>query len=151
MIYLASDHAGFELKKEIAAYLKLANLDFIDVGPWQYDGADDYPDFIISAAEKVAESPEENKGIIMGWSGQGEAMAANKVKGVRAALYYGGIKDIVVLCKKHNNANMLSLGAGFINKSEAIEIIKLWLETTFSEEERHARRINKISEYEAGS
>ncbi|MFA4833797.1 MAG: RpiB/LacA/LacB family sugar-phosphate isomerase [Patescibacteria group bacterium] len=148
MIYLASDHAGFELKKEIASFLKQANLDFIDIGPHRYDESDDYPDYIIPAAQKVAENPDGNKGIILGGSGQGEALAANKVKGVKAALFYGGPKEIVSLAKTHNNTNILSLGARFLDKEEAIGAVKLWLETGFSNEARHKRRIKKINDYE---
>lgn len=148
MIYLASDHAGFELKKEITRFLEQAKIDFIDLGPSEYNEPDDYPDFIIPAALKVAESPEENRGIIMGGSGQGEAIAANKVRGVRAALYYGGPKEIITLSKNHNNANMLSLGARFMNKNEAVEAVKLWLATDFSGEARHERRIKKMTNFE---
>jgi len=148
MIYLASDHAGFELKKQIGEFLKEMNLDFEDVGPHTYDAQDDYPDFIIPAAEKVAEKPLENKGIVLGGSGQGEALAANKVKGVRAALYYGGSTDIITLSRVHNNANVLSLGARFLTMDEIKEVIKLWLATDFTEEERHARRLDKILDYE---
>jgi ribose 5-phosphate isomerase B len=148
MIYLASDHAGFELKKQIGEFLKEMNLDFEDVGPHTYDAQDDYPDFIIPAAEKVAEKPLENKGIVLGGSGQGEALAANKVKGVRAALYYGGSTDIITLSRVHNNANVLSLGARFLTMDEIKEVIKLWLATDFTKEERHARRLQKVLDYE---
>ena len=148
MIYLASDHAGFELKKEIASFLKQANLDFTDIGPYQYDESDDYPDYIIPAAQKVAESPNENKGIVLGGSGQGEAIAANKVKGIRAALFYGGPKEIISLSKTHNKANVLSIGARFVGGKEAIETIKLWLKTKYLNEGRHGRRIKKINDFE---
>ena len=148
MLYIASDHAGFELKKEIASFLKQSNIEFEDIGSHEYNKLDDYPDYIIPAAKKVAENPDKNRAIILGGSGQGEAIAANKVKGVRAALYYGGPKEIVSLSKTHNNANILSLGARFIDKKEAIEIIKLWLKTSFSKEDRHSRRIDKICKYE---
>lgn len=147
MIYIASDHAGFKLKKEITSFLKKSNIKFIDIGPHIYDESDDYPDFIIPAAQKVAKS-QENKGIILGGSGQGEAIAANKVKGIRAAVFYGGSKKIVSLSKTHNNANILSLGARFINSKDCIKIIKLWLETDFSKDKRHERRINKINNFE---
>ena len=148
MIYLASDHAGFERKNEIAAWLKQENIPFVDIGPFGYDPLDDYPDFIIPAAEKVGDDPNNNRALILGASGQGEAIAANKVKGVRAALYYGGNQDIVALSKLHNNTNILSIGAKFVGKEEAIAVVKLWLETNFTNEERHARRINKISQFE---
>ena len=148
MIYLASDHAGLKLKKEITSFLKQAKIDFIDIGPNQYDESDDYPDFIIPAAQKVAENPERNKAIVLGGSGQGEAIAANKVKGIRAIVFYGGQKEIISLSRIHNNANVLSLGARFISKEEAIEAIKLWLETEYLKEERHERRTQKIKNFE---
>ncbi len=148
MIYLASDHAGFELKKQIAEFLNEEKIDFVDMGPHQYDQLDDYPDFIIPAAEKVAENLDDNLGIIVGASGQGEAIAANKIKGIRAALYYGGQNEIVELSKVHNDANILSLGAKFLDKEKAIEAVSLWLKTEFLNEQRHARRIEKIKKYE---
>jgi ribose 5-phosphate isomerase B len=144
MLYLASDHAGYELKKKIAEFLTREGIPFEDIGPNTYNESDDYPDFIIPAAKKVAENPE-NKGIILGGSGQGEAIAANKIKGIRAAVYYGGSKDIITLSREHNDANILSLGARFLKEDEAIEAIKLWLKTPFSKEERHKRRIEKIN------
>ncbi len=148
MLYLASDHAGFELKQDIANFLKQADSEFIDIGPFTYDALDDYPDFIIPAAEKVGQNPDKNRAIIFGASGQGEAMAANKVKGVRAAVFYGGSEKIITLSKIHNNANILSLGAKFMDKEKAQKIIKLWLNTNFTNEARHLRRINKISRFE---
>jgi ribose 5-phosphate isomerase B len=150
MIYLASDHAGFELKKAVKSFLKENVIDFEDIGPHEYHEPDDYPDFIIPAAQKVGEKPDDNLGIVIGGSGQGEAIAANKVRGVRAALYYGGPKEIISLSKTHNNANVLSLGARFISEVEAVGAIKLWLETRFSNDEKHARRIEKIGRYERG-
>ena len=148
MLYLASDHAGFELKQDIIAFLKQAGIEFIDLGPFAYDKLDDYPDFIIPAALKVAANPEINKAIILGASGQGEAMAANKVKGIRATVYYGGPEEIITLSKTHNKANILSLGEKFLDNKSAIEAVKLWLQTEFSKEPRHQRRIDKISKFE---
>jgi ribose 5-phosphate isomerase B len=145
MIYLASDHAGFELKKSICGFLKQEGIEFTDMGPDTYVETDDYPDFIIPAAQKVAENSGADRGIVIGGSGQGEAIAANKVKGIRAALYYGGPSDIISLSRVHNNANVLSLGARFLTADEAIAAVKLWLKTPFSEEERHIRRIEKIN------
>ena len=150
MIYIASDHAGFTLKSEIISFLKENEIEVEDVGPLEYSALDDYPDFIIPAAIKVAEQPNKNLGIVIGGSGQGEAIAANKVKGIRAALYYGGPKDIVYLSKTHNNANVFALGARFLSAEEAIEAVRLWLQTKFSNEEKHARRLEKILKYENG-
>ena len=143
-IFLGSDHAGFELKEEVKKYLNSLGMDVEDEGPHKLDHEDDYPDFIVPVAKKVAQDPKNSKGIIFGASGQGEAIAANKIKGVRAALYYGGNSDIVKLSRTHNNSNILSLGARFLNKDEAIEAVKIWLDTGFGNEARHIRRINKI-------
>jgi ribose 5-phosphate isomerase B len=147
MIYLASDHAGFELKKKLKEFLGEEGYEFEDVGPFTFDKLDDYPDFIIPAAEKVAKHPD-NKGIILGGTGQGEAIAANKVKGIRAAVFYGSRKEIVELSREHNNANILSLGARFLTDNEAKESVKTWLEASYSNDKRHSRRISKISNYE---
>ena len=146
-IILGSDHAGFELKEVIKEHLLNKNFEVEDMGTDSLDPKDDYPDFIIPAAKKVAENPE-NKGIIFGASGQGEAMAANKIKGIRAALYHGNNIDIVKLSRTHNDANILSLGANFLDKKEAIIAVDIWLNTDFSNEERHKRRIKKVSEAE---
>ena len=147
MIYIASDHAAFELKEALKEFLKELNMEFEDIGPKEFNKEDDYPDFIIPCAEKVAQN--NGKGIIMGGSGQGEAIAANKVKGIRAAVYYGNSEDIITLSKTHNNANILSLGARFLSIEEAKKTVKLWIETEFTNEERHVRRLNKVSDYES--
>lgn len=148
MIYIASDHAGFEMKGEIIKLLIKMNLKYVDIGAHEYHEKDDYPDFIIPAAKKVAENLVENLGIVLGGSGQGEVISANKVKGIRAAIYNGGPMEIVSLTRIHNNANVLSLGARFITIEEALEAVRLWLGTSFPGEERHVRRINKISSFE---
>jgi len=142
-IILATDHAGFKLKEEIKKYLIEAGMEVEDMGAYTLDPEDDYPDFIVPAAKKVAK--DQSIGIIFGSSGQGEAIAANKIKGVRAALYYGENMEIVNLSRTHNNTNILSLGAKFLTREEAIKAVKIWLETDFSDEERHRRRIKKIS------
>lgn len=142
-IYLASDHAGFVLKEKIKKILSEAGHVVKDFGALSYDPADDYPDFVRPAAEAVAKDPD-SRGVVLGGSGQGEAMVANRVKGVRAAVYYGGSTDIIKLSREHNDANVLSLGARFLSNEEALKAVKLWLETPFSEEERHARRVAKF-------
>lgn len=147
MIYLGADHAGFELKEEIKKYLQQNGFEVEDMGAFVLNSDDDYPDFIIPVARKVAENPEKNRGIVLGGSGQGEAIVANKGKGIRAVVYYGGSLDIVKLSRQHNDANILSLGARFLSKEEAIEAVKVWLETPF-EGGRHERRIQKISAIE---
>lgn len=150
MIYLASDHRGYRLKEEIKKLLKLQGQEYEDMGPHEFDPLDDYPDYIIPAAKKVSENPNKNKAIIIGASGQGEAIAANKVKGVRAVVFYGGSKEIIYLSRTHNNSNVLSLGAKFIDPSSIQEIITIWLSLPFPCAERHNRRIKKIEKFEAG-
>ena len=142
-IILATDHAGFKLKEEIKKYLIEEGMEVEDMGTHTLNPKDDYPDFIIPAAKKVAK--DQSMGIIFGASGQGEAIAANKVKSIRAALYYGKNMDIVKLSRTHNNTNILSLGAKFLSKEEAIKAVETWINTDFSNEERHIRRIKKIS------
>ena len=143
-IHLATDHAGLELKEKVKLYLSDFNYEVIDHGAYEYDALDDYPDFIFPCANAVSNDPE-SKGIILGGSGQGEAMAANRVKGVRAAVFYNGPDEIIKLSRQHNNANILSLGARFMSEEEMYKIIELWLSTDF-ESGRHQRRIEKLDE-----
>jgi len=117
------------------------------MGAFALDEQDDYPDFILPAANKVAENPQENFGIFFGATGQGEAIAANKVKGIRAAVYYGGSLDLVRKSRSHNNANVLSLGARFLTSEETIDAVEVWLREEF-EGGRHERRIEKIKKAE---
>jgi len=142
-IFLGSDHAGFELKEHVKKYLQKLGMNVEDKGAHKFEPKDDYPDFIVPVAKEVAKN-RDSRGIIFGASGQGEAIAANKIKGVRAALYHGGNMEIVKLSRTHNNANVLSLGARFLTQDEATKAIKLWLDTDFSNETRHIRRIRKI-------
>lgn len=142
-IFIGSDHAGFELKQKLIPYIQSLGYEVIDKGAYALDAQDDYPDFIIPVAEEVAKDPS-SRGIILGGSGQGEAMVANRVSGVRAAVYYGGPVDIVKLSREHNDANILSLGARFMSEHVAQTALKLWLETDFSADERHVRRIKKV-------
>ena len=143
-IFLGADHAGYELKEEVKKHLLKLGMKVEDMGTHTFDAQDDYPDFIIPVAKKVAENPAHNKGIVFGSSGQGEAIVANRIKGIRAALWYGGNMEIVRLSRTHNNANILSLGARFLTEESAIEAVKIWLNTDFSNEIRHIRRIKKI-------
>lgn len=140
-IYIGTDHAGFELKEELIGFLKNLGFDVEDKGAYKFDEADDYPDFIFPVAEAVAQD-ENSKGIVLGGSGQGEAMVANKVKGIRAALVYDEYS--AKMSREHNDANVISLGARTVSINEAKKLVKLWLDTPFSGEERHQRRINKI-------
>ena len=144
-IYLAADHAGFQLKEEVKTWLKGLGYAVSDEGAFELDADDDYPDFIHLVGRQVASDPE-SRGIIFGGSGQGEAMVANRYRGVRAAVYNGGGEKIITLSRVHNNANVLSIGARFISTEEALRMIKLWLETTFGGDERHVRRIAKIDQ-----
>src|SRR3989338_2165835 len=137
MVYLASDHAGFALKEKIKAFLIDAGYAVKDFGAFAYEAEDDYPDFVAKAAEAVEENSGEDRAVVFGGSGQGEAMVANRYKGVRAVVYYGGPKEIVKLSREHNNANVLSIGARFVKEDEALAAVKLWLETPFSGEEQH--------------
>lgn len=143
-VYIACDHAGFELKEKLKVYLAELGHQVKDFGNYVYDENDDYPDFILPLAEEIAKDPENSKGIVLGGSGQGEAMAANRVKGCRAVVYYNGSDKIITLSRQHNNANILSLGARFLSEDEAKAAVKLWLETEFSNEERHIRRLKKF-------
>ncbi len=161
-VLIGSDHAGFELKNALAHWLGELGYPVEDKGAHQNDPDDDYPDFIFPVARAVSEDPESRVGIVIGGSGQGEAMAANRIKGVRAALFYGaclpvqpihvgGQKsqdpyDILRLTRQHNNSNVLSLGARFLSPEEAKTAVKIWLETPFGGEERHARRLRKLAE-----
>ena len=160
-IYLASDHAGLSLKQELIPFIK--NLDFRheveDLGPFKFDENDDYPDFMIPVAKKIQGEPEA-RGFIIGGSGEGEAMTVNRFKSVRAAVFYGEhtpiqyidmtmrpSKDpyeIVKLSRAHNDANILSIGARFATSPEAKMAAQLFIETKFSDEERHLRRIKKM-------
>ena len=143
-IHLATDHAGLELKEKVKLYLSDLDYEVIDHGAYKYDALDDYPDFIFPCANAVSNDPE-SKGIILGGSGQGEAMAANRVKGVRAAVFYNGPDEIIKLSRQHNNSNILSLGARFISIEEIYKVIEVWLSTDF-ESGRHQRRIEKLDE-----
>ncbi len=143
-IFFASDHAGFEMKSSLIEFVKELGFEVEDCGAYELNQEDDYPEFIKKAAQKVSDDPENCKGIILGGSGEGEAMVANRFPNIRASVYYGGPKEIVILSREHNDANVLSLGARFLSLNEAKEAVKLWLETEFYGEERHERRISEI-------
>ncbi len=143
-IYFATDHAGFELKNILVAFVREElGYEVCDCGPFTYDANDDYPDFISIAADKVSHNPTD-RAIILGGSGQGEAMVANRFPHVRATVYYGGSSEIITLSREHNDANILSLGARFVTGTQAKEVVQRWLATDFTNEERHIRRIKKI-------
>jgi len=151
-IHIGGDHAGFDLKGEIIRFLEKKEYEVVDHGAHEFDGDDDYPDFVLPVALAVVED-KNSRGIILGGSGQGEAMVANRVQGIRATVFYGepeySDESIINLSRQHNDANVLSIGARFVTEEEALEAIDMWLETSFSEEERHLRRIHKIDEIDS--
>lgn len=158
-IALSTDHAGFEHLQHLEKFLVEKGYECVNYGPDHYDSDDDYPDFIKPAAEAVA-SGDCQLGIIFGGSGQGEAMVANRVKGVRCAVYYGPSRptgavnaegseavdeyEILRLSRQHNDANMLSLAGRFLNSEDVEKAVTVWLETSFNGTDRHARRISKF-------
>ncbi len=158
-IHLGTDHGGFKLKEQLREWLVSEGHDVNDHGAHEFDASDDYTDFIFPAVEAVA-ADITSVGIIFGGSGQGEAIAANRVKGVRAATYYGPAKPIMAvdadgrtsedpyemlkLTREHNHSNVLSIGVRFVSFEEAKKVIAIWLSVPFSEQERHIRRINAL-------
>lgn len=158
-IYIGTDHAGYVLKEKLVSYLKGKEYEVVDKGAFEYDESDDYPDFIRPVAEAVSKDTG-SRGIILGGSGQGEAMCANRTAGARAIVFYGealakeaidikGVKsadsfEIIKLSRIHNDANILSLGARFLSFDEIKFAIDLFLATKFEGEERHLRRIKKL-------
>jgi len=144
-IHIGSDHAGLELKAELIKHLSDKGHDVTDHGPHEYDALDDYPDFCIPAAEAVAQDPS-SLGIVLGGSGNGEQIAANKVKGVRAALAWS--IETAKLARDHNNANVIAVGGRMHEISFVKEIIDAFIGQPFSNDERHVRRIRKISDFE---
>ncbi len=147
-IYLGTDHAGFELKEHIKKFLIDNKYIVEDCGAYTYEKTDDYPDFVAKAARFVAKNflTDSSKGIVFGKSGAGECIVANKINGVRAVLAVND--ENVQLSRLHNDANVLSLGSALVSNEKACELVKLFLETPFSEEERHKRRIEKITKIE---
>jgi ribose 5-phosphate isomerase B len=164
-IYIGSDHTGYEIKEKLKTYLAELGLGYevVDKGAFKYDADDDYPDFIKPVAEAVAQD-KERRGIILGGSGQGEAMCANKISGVRAAVFYGEVLpvdavdisgkqnndpfEMILLERQHNDANILSLGVRFLSFDEIKFAAELFLKTEFEGVERHIRRIKKLEKIE---
>lgn len=150
-IFVASDHAGFGLKQKLVPFLQSLGHEVVDKGSYEYNEEDDFPDFIPQVAREVAMNPNNVRGVVMGGSGQGEAMLANRFKNVRATVFYGGGKSlvedndsIIKLSRDHNDANILSIGARFVTEDEAMKAVREWLEIPFSNDERHTRRIAKF-------
>jgi len=144
IIHLAADHAGFQHKEEVRDWLLAQGVVCIDHGAAVYDENDDFPDFIGVAAAAVAASPAVAQAIIFGGSGQGEAMLANRYRGVRATVYYGGSDDIITLSREHNDANVLSVGARFVSIEETKRVIWLWLTTECTKVSKYMRRNEKM-------
>ncbi|MDT0342775.1 ribose-5-phosphate isomerase [Streptomyces litchfieldiae] len=144
-VYLGSDHAGYELKAHLVDWLKDHGHEPVDCGPHTYDAQDDYPPFCLRAAERTAADPEA-LGIVIGGSGNGEAIAANKVTGVRCALAWS--EETARLGRQHNDANVLSVGARMHTLDEATSFVAVFLATPYSGEERHSRRIRMLDAYE---
>lgn len=144
-VHVGSDHAGLEFKNTIIEHLKGKGHEVTDHGPFVYDALDDYPQFCIPAAEAVAKDPG-SFGVVLGGSGNGEQMAANKVKGIRAALVWS--QEMAKLAREHNDANVISLGGRMHPEAFCLELVDTFLATPFSGDERHVRRIGQISKYE---
>lgn len=156
-VIFAADHGGYALKEALKPFVEALGYEFEDVGAFALNMVDDYVPFMQTVAKKVAEDPEHTRGIVIGGSGQGEAMAVNRFKGVRAAVYYGAPRknqidaegkelDMLTSSREHNNANVLSLGARFLSEGEAKDAVKKWLAIPFSGSERHVRRIAMLDE-----
>lgn len=160
LIFIGGDHAGYKLKETLIDYLESFPHEVIDKGPFEYNPDDDYPDFCKEVAMAVADNSKNNFGIVIGGGGQGEAIVCNRIPNVRAAVFYGPKQaveavdvagrqsedpyEIIKLARTHNNANILSLAARFVTLDEAKKAVKIFLETPFSGEARHIRRIEKI-------
>lgn len=152
-IHIGADHAGFELKESLIQFLEQKHYEVIDHGAFEYDEDDDYPDFIFPVAKAVSLDPQ-TKGIVIGGSGQGEAIAANRIPGVRAVVFNGQyepkdgreVPHEIIISREHNDANILSLGARFLSAEEAQEAVEQWLDTEFSGDDRHIRRLSKIDQ-----
>jgi ribose 5-phosphate isomerase B len=144
-VHLGCDHAGFELKEALVVRLRELGHEPVDHGPAEYDALDDYPPFCIAAAEETV-ADVGSLGVVIGGSGNGEQMAANKVRGARCALAHS--EETARLAREHNNANLVSIGARMHDEQTALSLVQAFLETPFSGDPRHQRRINLLSTYE---
>jgi ribose 5-phosphate isomerase B len=148
-IHMATDHAGMELSAFLVRELTALGHELVDHGPKVYDALDDYPGFCIAAAQAVVQDQSagvQALGIVLGGSGNGEQIAANKVKGIRAALIWNS--DTAALARDHNDANVAAVGARQHDQTEVLELIKIFIDRPFSNDERHVRRIGKIAKFE---
>jgi len=157
MIYFAADHTGFELKNTLMSFVRdQVGYEVEDCGAYEENIEDDYPQIVATAARHVSQNPTSNRAIVLGASGQGEAIVANRFQGVRAVVYYGEPSEetqtdasgkqlsLIASTREHNDANVLSLGARFLSVEEAKRAVRIWLETSFPKDARHVRRINQI-------
>ena len=144
MIYLGADHRGFELKEKLKVFLKEEGYEFEDLGNHTLDPTDDYPDFGAKVAKKVSEDPINDRGILLCGLGVGMDIVANKFKGIRSAVIWSDNEALVKQSRQHDDSNILALPADHLTEEQAKKIVKLWLETPFSGEERHIRRLRKI-------
>ena len=148
-IHIATDHAGLDFSRHLQEHLSAAGHEVVDHGPTEYDALDDYPSFCINAAHAVVQDQRagvQALGVVFGGSGNGEQIAANKVEGIRAALVWN--ESTALLARQHNDANVISIGARQHTEEEAIRFVDLFIAEPFSGEERHARRIAQLAEYE---
>ena len=152
-IFVGTDHAGFGLKEKLIPFLKGQGHEVVDKGAYEYNEGDDYPDFVIPVAREVSKDSDNAKGIILGATGEGEAIAANKFPHVRAVIYYGRANcvvddeaDIIERSRDHNNSNVLSLAARYLTEDDMLEAVARWLKTPYSGAERHVRRLGKIDQ-----
>jgi ribose 5-phosphate isomerase B len=148
-IHLATDHAGYIYKELIKTFLEEKGYKVIDHGAYEFDPADDYPNFVSVAAEFVSKANNDDElGIVLGATGQGESITAMQYSHIRTTVCYGGpmAEEIVVAGKAHNNANVLSLGAKHIEQKDVLRLVELWLNTPFTREERHLRRLTQIAQ-----
>jgi ribose 5-phosphate isomerase B len=149
-IYIGTDHAGLAQKARIIEFLEESGFEVVDCGAHDYDEGDDYPDFVIPVAREVSRNPQSVRGIVLGGSGQGEAIVANRFPHVRAVVFYGPASSLtsgvsnLELTRQHNDANVLAIGSRFVTNDDALEAVRQWLDTPFSEGERHKRRLQKI-------
>lgn len=149
IIHIATDHAGLDFKNKISDHLSEKGHIVVDHGAHDFNPEDDYPEFVISAAEAVAEDQREGEealGVVFGGSGNGEQIAANKVPGIRAALVWN--ESTAKLARQHNDANVISIGARQHSEEEVLHLIDTFIAEPFSGEERHIRRIDQIAQYE---
>ena len=144
VIHLATDHAGFECKEIVKSWLETEGYAVVDHGAYEYDGLDDYPDFISKAAQRVGVCPGSERAVIFGGSGQGEAMVANRFPGVRAVVLNVDSEEIVKLSRQHNDSNVLSIGARFLTIDAVKKHIWTWLHTETLKDEKYSRRNRKI-------